>query len=201
MLITCTIAYITSTFMIEAISVANSEDLNRRHGSMFGDTAYKSPIIQRKANLADLDDKASPFYIRQKIEIGIVAEKVATPFIKKFIIVIMTIYMYGAICLKYVSGAESFDSGIAFTFWDSEEGFENWLGFDPYYIGILIFGSLSIYFSFGNIENAKTLQIVTTILRFIVTILMCIGSIYYIESAGINEAPVFDLKNQIKCLA
>lgn len=130
-----------------------------------------------------------------------VAERVATPFIKKFIIVVMTIYMYGAICLKYVSGAESFDSGIAYTFWDSEEGFENWLGFDPYYIGILIFGFFSIYFSFGNIENAKTLQIVTTILRFIVTILMCIGSIYYIEESGVNEAPIFDLKNQIKYLA
>ena len=113
----------------------------------------------------------------------------------------MTVYMYGAICLKYVSGAESFDSGIAYTFWDSDEAFQDWLGFDPYYIGIMIFGSLSIYFSFGNIENAKTLQMVTTILRFLVTILMCCGSIYYIESAGVNEAPVFDLKNQIKYLA
>jgi hypothetical protein len=143
--------------MIEAISVANSEDSNRRHGSMFGETAYKSPIVQRRVNLMDLDDKASPFYIRQKIEIGMVAERVATPFLKKFIIVVMTIYMYGAICLKYVSGAESFDSGVAYTFWDSEDEFENWLGFDPYYIGILIFGFFSIYFSFGNIENAKTL--------------------------------------------
>lgn len=113
----------------------------------------------------------------------------------------MTVYMYGAICLKYVSGAESFDSGIAYTFWDSDEKFEEFLGFDPYYIGILIFGSLSIYFSFGNIENAKTLQMVTTILRFVVTILMCIGSIYYIEESGVHEAPVFDVKNQIKYLA
>ena len=60
---------------------------------------------------------------------------------------------------------------------------------------------MSIYFSFGNIENAKTLQIVTTILRFIVTILMCAGSIYYIEEAGVHEAPVWDLKKQLKHLA
>jgi hypothetical protein len=31
--------------------------------------------------------------------------------------------MYGAICLKFVSGAESFDQGIAYTFWNREEGF------------------------------------------------------------------------------
>jgi hypothetical protein len=73
MLITCCIAYITATFMIEAISVANSEDDKRRTSSMFGETAYVSPIVQRKVNLADLDNKGSPFYIRQKIEIGMVA--------------------------------------------------------------------------------------------------------------------------------
>jgi TRAP-type C4-dicarboxylate transport system permease small subunit len=65
----------------------------------------------------------------------------------------------------------------------------------------MIFGFFSIYFSFGNIENAKTLQIVTTILRFVVTILMCIGSIYYIEEKGVHEAPVFNIGEQIKYLA
>jgi len=69
----------------------------------------------------------------------------------------MVIYMYGAICLKFVSGAESFEFGVSYTFWGNQNGFQNALGFDPYYLGILIFGFFSIYFSFGNIENAKTL--------------------------------------------
>ena len=50
--------------MIEAISVANAEDKNRRRDSMFQETSYKSPIVQRKTNLKDIDNKASPFYIR-----------------------------------------------------------------------------------------------------------------------------------------
>ena len=51
--------------MIEAISVANAEDLqNERRDSMFGETAYKSPIVQRNINLKDLDNKDSPYYIR-----------------------------------------------------------------------------------------------------------------------------------------
>ena len=109
--------------------------------------------------------------------------------------------MYGALCLKYVSGAQSMVLGVSYTFWGDEKSFGEKLGFDPYYLGIIVFGALSIYFSFGNIENAKTLQIVTTILRFIVTILMCSGSIYYLASSGENKSDTFDWKNQIKNLA
>ena len=76
---------------------------------------------------------------------------------KVAIIIVLTFYMYGAICLKFVSGAESFVAGVGFSIWGNEKGFEAWLGFDPYYFGLFIFGFLSLYFSFGNIENAKTL--------------------------------------------
>jgi len=83
---------------------------------------------------------------------------VAKPWVKKLIIVILVIYMYGAICFKYVSVAESFVAGVNHTFWPKDAtGFEKWLGFDPYFLGLLIFGFFSTYFSFGNIENAKTL--------------------------------------------
>jgi uncharacterized membrane protein YhaH (DUF805 family) len=87
--------------------------------------------------------------------------------------------------------------GISYTFWGDATSFQAKLGFDPYYIGISVFAILSIYFSFGNIENAKTLQIITTILRFIVILLMCSGSIYYLESSGKNNSDPFDFKNQI----
>jgi hypothetical protein len=33
------------------------------------------------------------------------------------------------------------------------------------------------------------------VLRFLVTTLMIFGSVYYIAKDGVNEAPVFDLKN------
>jgi hypothetical protein len=32
----------------------------------------------------------------------------------------MCLYMYGAICLKYVSGAESFVFGLEHTFWKED---------------------------------------------------------------------------------
>lgn len=70
---------------------------------------------------------------------------------------IMVIYMYGAMCLKYVSGAESFVEAISFTVYEDRCKWYHTFPFDPYYFGIIIFGSLSIIFSFGNIENAKVL--------------------------------------------
>ena len=88
---------------------------------------------------------------------GVIAHRIGKPWTKNFVIVVFIIYIYGAVCLKYAGGARSFDDGIAFTVWGNLHGFEEWLGFDPYYFGLLVFGSLSCYFSFGNIENAKTL--------------------------------------------
>jgi len=193
--VTTCVAYVTATFMIEAISVANAQDKSRL-GSIFGEDAYKSQMVARKSNLADLDHKHSPYYIRQKIEIGVVAQRIARPWVKNMIMIILVTYMYGAICLKYVSGAQSFAAGVNATFWpDDGLGFQKWLGFDPYFLGLFIFGFFSTYFSFGNIENAKTLQIVTTLLRFVVTLMMCGGSIYYISAFGGHPSPVFDLKN------
>ena len=65
LVISCFIAYITATFMIEAISVANAEDTqSSRTESLFGEVAYKSPIIKRKTNIPDVELKESKFYIR-----------------------------------------------------------------------------------------------------------------------------------------
>ena len=104
--------------------------------------------------------------------------------------------MYGAMILKYVSGAESFVLAISFTFFGDVDAWANsWTGFDPYYLGLLIFGGLSMVFCFGNIENAKILQIVTIIMRLVVVTLMYIGTFYYLGKDGVNAAPVFDLSN------
>jgi len=111
------------------------------------------------------------------------------------------VQLYGAITLKYVGGAQSFEAAVNSTFFSEEGGFRRWLGFDPYYVGISIFTFFSIYFSFGNIENAKTLQVVTTILRFAVTLMMCAGSIFYISQSGTKPPPIFDFANQCKYLA
>jgi hypothetical protein len=69
-------------------------------------------------NEPDRAYKESPYYIRQKIELGIVTQDHCAPGYKIALMILLTIYMYGAMCLKYVSGAQSFVEAISFTFYN-----------------------------------------------------------------------------------
>ena len=145
-------------------------------------------------NEKDKSHKNSPYYIREKIEVGRLSEEFCANWIKNFFMIILTIYMYGAMCLKYASGAESFVQAVSFTlFHDAGEWTRRWTYFDPYYLGIIIFGSLSLMFSFGNIENSKNLQIVTGICRIVVISFMYGGTLYYLGTSGVHAAPVFNI--------
>ena len=104
------LAYITATYLVESISIATAVSdgkTQRRTESLFLSSCYTSPIAERKFNDADSHMKESEFYIREKIELGILAERVSYPWVKAVIMVILVIYVYGAMSLKYVSGALS----------------------------------------------------------------------------------------------
>jgi len=70
------LAYITATYLVEAVSIATAlgdGKTDRRTESLFDSICYKTPIIERKFNDADASIKESEFYIREKIELGILA--------------------------------------------------------------------------------------------------------------------------------
>lgn len=129
-----------------------------------------------------------------------IADRIARPWVKYSIMGILIVYMYGAMCLKYVSGAQSLYQGVSFLAYGNagklEEEFSG-----VYPISILIFGTLCIVFSFGDIENSKTLQIVSAYARVIVLGLMYIGTLYYLGSDGTAIAPVWDWEVQKDSLA
>lgn len=114
MFFTCFLAYIAATYMVEAISMANSQDDDRRRDSVFKEECYATPALQRRQNDVDIQNKESPFYVRQKLELGVIADRIARPWVKYSIMGILVVYMYGAMCLKYVSGAESLYQGVSF---------------------------------------------------------------------------------------
>ena len=64
--------------------------------------------MQSKFNQKDTEFKSSPYYIRAKIELGKLAEAFCAQWIKVILMIVLVIYMYGAMCLKYASGSESF---------------------------------------------------------------------------------------------
>jgi hypothetical protein len=199
---TAIISYITSTFLIEAISYANAVRSQSRTGTLFPDSTYQTPEDLSRFNSKDMDVKESRYYIREKLELGKIADTFCASWIKASIMVILVIYMYGAMCTKYASGAESFVQAVSFTLYHNPNRWtELWPSFDPYYLGIIIFATLSLMFSFGNIENSKTLQIVTGGCRFVVIVFLYSGSIFYLAKDGVDAAPVFNISEQITHIA
>ena len=65
-------------------------------------------------NKKDNKYKNSKYYIREKVELGKMAERFCPNWIKNIMMVILVIYMYGAMCLKYASGAASFVSAVSY---------------------------------------------------------------------------------------
>lgn len=190
MAITCFLAYISAGFMVEAIAMANAQTDDRRRDSVFKEECYKTPQAQRKTNDPDAANKDSEYYIRQKLELGVIADRIAAAWVKYTIMGILIVYMYGAMCLKYVSGAQSLYQGIAFIATGNLGAWDDlWY---VYPISILVFGTLCIIFSFGDIENSKWLQIISAYSRIIVMIMMMFGSIYYLGKDGTNTSPVWD---------
>ncbi len=52
---------------------------------------------------------------------------------KIVVMVILVIYMYGAMCLKYASGAESFVQAVSYTIYNNPDDWTNKSPIDPYY--------------------------------------------------------------------
>jgi hypothetical protein len=120
-------------------------------------------------------------------------ERFCPLWIKYAVMVVLVIYMYGAMCLKYASGAVSFATVLI--------EFAPKFPFDPYYLGLIIFGVLSLFFCFGNIENSKGLQLFTGAFRLVVIILLYGTTIFSLGKYGLNVAPVFNFGEQLSHIA
>ena len=64
LVITAVFSYITSTYVIEAISVSSALRSKERIGTLFPQECYKSEETMVKANSVDAPYKKSPYYIR-----------------------------------------------------------------------------------------------------------------------------------------
>ena len=182
------LAYMTAGFMVETLSISWAMRYNTDR-SLYNYTIYpslpgESPSIKRKRDEADEGVKHNPYYIREKVEISKMSDDHTHPIVKYFIFFVISVYMYGAMIFKYVSGAQSLSEGISFTFTGNKDKYDN--DFHFYYICISVFSVVCLIFSLGNIENSKVLQIVTMFLRFFTTFLMIIGSVISLFTHGLT---------------
>ena len=140
----------------------------------------------------DISINTQRSYVTQKLEINTLCNMFIGKWGKIIIIFIMAVYMYGAMMIKCVSASESLGQALSFLFWHDRYAWGDKMGFDPYYLCIIIFAATVSIFSVGNIENSKWLQIIVAFLRLFTWFLMVLGSIIAIY---LIDAPVCNIGN------
>jgi len=148
-------------------------------------------------NDPDAKTKASNFYMREKIEFGVLSQILYGAGLRIFCVIVIIIYMYGALSLKFVSGAVSFEQAVSHIIFSEDKVGCYWHHvwyptFDPYYVGLILFGFFSCAFSFGDIENSKIVQVVSLWLRYIITVLLMAGCIYHMSYNGIHPGKLIN---------
>lgn len=95
--------------------------------------------------------------------------------------------MYGGMIYKYVLGSRSLAEAISYNrFGDREKYKDEWPWL--YYVCVSVFGGLCVIISLGNIEDSKLVQIIFSILRFVLCGLLIGASIYVISEYGSRTA-------------
>ena len=68
---------------------------------------------------------------------------------------------------------------------------EQKLPVDPYFLGLLAFAGCTWAFTFGNIESSRKLQVVTSMLRYLVIALFFVGTLYSLMNFGRTSSTWF----------
>ena len=99
--------------------------------------------------------------------------------------------MYGALLVKHVAGSESLIQSISFNIYKDRMALKKKSSIDPYLIGLFAFSLCTLGFTFGNIENSRLLQVVSSFLRYLVICLFFVGTIYSLVVNGRTSTSYF----------
>ena len=104
--------------------------------------------------------------------------------------------MYGGMIYKYVLGSRSLAEAISYNQWGNRDKYKKEAPY-LYYICVTVFGGLCVIISLGNIDDSKVVQVVFSILRFVVSFLMIGSSVYIIVQYGaqFNNMVPFDFSS------
>ena len=91
------------------------------------------------------------------MEIGTLADDHLNSLSKRLILVLLSVYMFGAMILKAVAGSESLIESVSFNIYGDRYQLEEETRANPYYVGLVIYCVFTLAFTFGNIESSKWL--------------------------------------------
>eukprot|EP01029_Cantina_marsupialis_P007347 TRINITY_DN181246_c0_g1_i1.p1 TRINITY_DN181246_c0_g1~~TRINITY_DN181246_c0_g1_i1.p1 ORF type:complete len:468 (-),score=108.41 TRINITY_DN181246_c0_g1_i1:242-1645(-) len=164
----CATAFITATFLVEAMAVCT--------GIKKGVEQITEGPVQSLDVLEDKEDDEAKSL--QRFEIGTMGEILFGKHGRLATFLIMIIYTIGTLSVYAVAVPKALAS---MTNGDI-------LGMDSYYFYVGVFACIAIPFSFGNFQNTKPLQLVTIVVRFASFALMLYCAMYFIfdDKEGTN---------------
>jgi hypothetical protein len=178
LIITMTVAYISATFMVEAVSISCAVKSIKSH-------EYHAPLLEAQYEEVSSQNtqKAlmrNAYYIREKVELAQLSKfYIEHKLLRSLVIIVLIIYMYGAMCLKYIAGAQSLVRTLSPSDQISSQNPQK-----GYYLGVGVFLLVSIAFSIGNIEKSKNFQVLVMAVRVFVIAIMLAGTLYVIIADG-----------------
>lgn len=132
-------------------------------------------------------EKSKIFHFEKIIEIGSLAHtfwgKKGAILPSIFANLSIAIYLYEALCIKAVSSSQALSQGISFINTDKTTGFSEW-SVGLYYDCDIIFFIIITFLALDNAQNAKIVQNIIAILRYLTGFLMILGALIYRGKRG-----------------
>ena len=146
---------------------------------------------ETKGQIKEILNDDSTFQVAKKQELSELANELFGSGLQFFVVLVLVPYMYGALLVKHVAGSESLIQSISFNIYKDRMALKKKSSIDPYLIGLFAFSLCTLGFTFGNIENSRLLQVVSSFLRYLVICLFFVGTIYSLVVNGRTSTSYF----------
>eukprot|EP01147_Barroeca_monosierra_P009219 gene9219-1505_t len=158
-------SFITVTFMIEAMSIANRFRRRNQRQHIQNDA---SPLLE------DTKTPKNPYEITDRMEMAEMAKMFFSPWGVRLFYASIVIYLYGDLCIYVVAIPKSVQSVVCIEY--NHTTHSNCMGTlnsqEAYYVFLTIFACLLGPFCFFNVQKTKLLQLFTTVMRWSTFLIM-----------------------------
>eukprot|EP01100_Stratorugosa_tubuloviscum_P012843 TRINITY_DN620_c0_g4_i1.p1 TRINITY_DN620_c0_g4~~TRINITY_DN620_c0_g4_i1.p1 ORF type:complete len:484 (-),score=141.89 TRINITY_DN620_c0_g4_i1:111-1562(-) len=200
LVIIATCSFITVTWTVEALSIANA---TKKLKNIFNTDIETSQLLQVNApernstntDVSDIQsDSKEAFQITERIELGEIANITMGPIWEKIFYGVLIIYLYGDLAIYAVTVASSISS-VSILFGETPSDHQN-----TYRFYVSMFFVAVLPFCFFDFQKTKYLQIATLATRNIALFMMIILAFMQIFSQDsesrtkISDIKVFDVK-------
>lgn len=188
------LGYITATYVIETLAVVNAfvfekaedrlishQDSGLHVASFNEEKGSKAKLMLTNKMRKQMPDKV--FRIRERTEIGTMADRILPPCIRNLCYMSLILYSAGTLCVYAVALTQSMQALLPVT---------SIYGVGSHEIVTLVFLVVVTPLCLSNLQKLKAVQSIVLACRFLAVILMIVAACCMIESDGVKNVPMIN---------